>query len=94
MCCPEQLTYNYSFIPVTKTLNHRRVKKTQEVALLLTGSLKTQSVKQDTISTVSLQLSEVLSIYAKHPDFPEMAKGALFVFVISRELLDLLFLYA
>ena len=77
-----------------KRPNHRRVKKTQEVALLLTGPLKTQSMKQDTISKVSLQLSEVLSIYTKHPDFPEMAKGALFVFVIRRELLDLLFLYA
>lgn len=94
MCCPEHLTYSYSFIPVTKKLNHRRVKKTQEAALCLIGSPETQSVKQDTVSTVSLQLSEVLSIYAKHPDFPEMAKGALFVFVISRELLDLLFLYA
>lgn len=77
-----------------KKLNHRRVTKTQEAALCLIGSPETQSVKQDTVSTVSLQLSEVLSIYAKHPDFPEMAKGALFVFVISRELLDLLFLYA
>ena len=43
MCCPEHFTCNYSFIPVTKKLSHRRIKKTHEVTLLLIGASETQS---------------------------------------------------